>query len=429
MTPQILSSRMRRRLISGLLGVLVASGSLIATVGLTPASATNSTGSSIYSWGYNEYGQLGDGTTNNQVTPEAISLAPGVTPTAIAAVGFLYSLAIGSNGDLYAWGDNNVGQLGDGTGVEKNSPEMITLAPDVTPTALAAGYEHSLAIGSDGNLYGWGDNFEGDLGDNSGVAHLSPVLITLAPGVSPTAIAAGGDDSFAIGSNGALYAWGYNSYGDLGDGSTTERYSPEVITLAPGVSPVAIAAGQNNDTFAIGSNGALYAWGFNSFGDLGDGSTTERYSPEVITLAPGVSPVAIAAGQSNDTFAIGSNGALYAWGANDGGSLGDGTAIEHNSPEVITLAPGVSVATVAAGNNHCLAIGSDGNLYVWGVNNSGGLGDGTNTDRPSPELITLAPGVAPTVVAAGYADSLAIGSTSLAGTPVVSYLSPVLGPE
>ena len=394
-------------------------------VGATTASAggtwsapshianSNSLGISgtLYAWGWNNYGQLGDGTTTEHNSPEAITLAPGVTPTAISA-GLFHSLAIGSNRQLYAWGANNFfGELGDGTTTEHNSPEAITLAPGVTPIAISAGGYYSLAIGSNRQLYAWGANVDGLLGDGTTTDHYTPEAITLAaPGVTPIAISAGGDNSLAIGSNRKLYAWGSNALGELGDGTTTEHNSPEAITLAPGVTPTAISAGLNY-SLAIGSNGKLYAWGYNDYGQLGDGTPTDHYTPEAITLAPGVTPIAISASGSLHSLAIGSNRKLYAWGHNVDGELGDGTTTDHYTPEAITLAPGVTPIAISVGGDYSLTIGSNGKLYAWGVNQDGQLGDGTTTEHNSPEAITLAPGVTPTAISAsnGGWHSLAIG--------------------
>jgi hypothetical protein len=129
---------------------------------------------------------------------------------------------------------------------------VITLAPGVTPTAIAAGNDDGLAIGSDGNLYAWGDNADGDLGDGSNAEHNSPELITLAQGVTPTAISAGDGHDLAVSSHGALYAWGYNSGGELGDGSTTDDHSPEAIQLGAVTTATDVAAG-TDDSFAIGA--------------------------------------------------------------------------------------------------------------------------------------------------------------------------------
>jgi alpha-tubulin suppressor-like RCC1 family protein len=401
-----------------LMGALIASSTLIA-VGPAPLSAAATTGTSLYAWGYNNAGQLGDGTGTDDHSPEMITLASGVTATAISA-GTYDSLAIGSDGNLYAWGYNNAGQLGDGTTTDRNSPELITLAPGVTPTAIAAGAFHSLAIGSDGRLYAWGSNDQGELGDGTTTEHDSPEVITLASGVTPTAIAAGYYHSLVIGSDGNLYAWGYNEIGQLGDGTTTEHDSPEVITLASGVTPTAISAVYYH-SMAIGSDGNLYAWGDNIYAQLGDGTTTNRLSPEVITLALGVTPTTISAGGLS-SLAIGSDGNLYAWGENGNGQLGDGTTTSRGSPERITLASGVTpTAEISAGYDHSLDVGSDGNLYAWGQNNAGQLGDGTTTDQHRPEVLTLASGGTPTAISAGFEHSLAIGlGTGATAAPVVT---------
>ncbi len=392
----------------------------------TPARAeTAAVSGAPYAWGDNSFGELGDGTTTQHDSPEAVTLAAGVTATAVSA-GATFSLAIGSDSKLYAWGNNTDGELGDGTTTQHDSPEVITLATGVKPTAVSAGELDSLAIGSDGNLYAWGDNTFGELGDGTTTQHDSPEVMTLATGITATAVSAGEFDGMAIGSDGNLYAWGTNTatingtpetFGELGDGTTTNHDSPEVITLATGVKPSAVSAGTAH-TLAIGSDGKLYAWGFNGDGSLGDGTTTQHDSPEAITLVAGVKPTAVSAG-TDSSVAIGSDGNLYAWGDNTFGELGDGTTSSHNSPEVITLAAGVKPTAVSAAGFDGMAIGSDGNLYAWGSNTAtingtsgtfGELGDGTTTNHDSPEVITLATGVAPVAVSAGLFDTMAIGA-------------------
>ena len=420
MLPQILSSRRLRRPVSGFLGVLVASGSLIATVGLTPASAASPTGASLYAWGNDEFGQLGDISGLAPFdSPEVSPLATGVTPTAVSA-GNGFSLAIGSDHSLYAQGYLGPNQL----------PHLFTLAPGVTPTAISAGDDFSLAIGSDGRLYAWGYDQFSQLGDDFAQEYQpTPKAIILAPGVTPIAISAGSDFSLAIGSDGRLYAWGADYAGQIGNGDITEYQPiPEAVTLAPGVTPVAISAG-NDFSLAIGSDGNLYAWGYDMSGQLGnDMMTSSQPSPEVIGLAPDVTATAISAG-GEFSLAIGSDGNLYAWGDNGNDELGDAnTDLYQLTPEQITLAPGVLPTAISAGDYDSLAIGSDGNLYAWGWNIFGEVGDGTTTERDSPEVITLATDVTPTAISAGSGFSLAIGSTTLAA-PTVSSLSPSSGPN
>jgi alpha-tubulin suppressor-like RCC1 family protein len=397
-----------------------------AAVAGTPARAdTAAVSGALYAWGDNSVGELGDGTTTQHDSPEAVTLATGVTATAVSA-GIGFSLAIGSDGNLYAWGSNTKGQLGDGTITQHTSPEVITLATGIKPAAISAGNLNSLAIGSDGKLYAWGDNSFGELGDGTTTQQDSPEVISLATGIKATAVSAGEFDGMAIGSDGNLYAWGSNgatingtpqTFGELGDGTTTNHDSPEVITLATGITATAVSAGIAH-TLAIGSDGKLYAWGDGTDGSLGDGTPAEHDSPEVITLATGVKPTAVSAG-ADSSLAIGSDGKLYAWGDDSYGELGDGSTTQRNSPEVITLATGVKPTAVSTAGLDGMAIGSDGNLYAWGSNavtvngtleTFGELGDGTTINHYPPEVITFPAGVAPVAVSVGFFDTLAIGA-------------------
>ena len=368
-------------------------------------------------WGRNGNGQLGDGTTDSKNSPIPVTLASGVSATAVSGGGF-HSLAVGSDGQVYAWGANGNGQLGDGTTDNKNTPVAVTLASGVSATAVSGGSSHSLAVGSDGQVYAWGSNSQGRLGDGGTTTQRnSPVAVTLASGVSATAVSGGGSHSLAVGSDGQVYAWGSNGQGRLGDGTTTQRNSPVAVTLASGVSATAVSAG-NFHSLAVGSNGKVYAWGFNGNGQLGDGTTDNKNSPIAVTLASGVSATAVSAGNAH-SLAVGSDGKVYAWGANSQGRLGDGTTDNKLSPVAVTLASGVSATAVSAGFAHSLAVGSDGKVYAWGANGDGQLGDGTTDNKNTPVAVTLSA----TDVEAGNNHSLAIPVAAVAPT-ITSFTPP-----
>ncbi|WP_295458860.1 CARDB domain-containing protein [uncultured Thiodictyon sp.] len=216
---------------------------------------------SLWAWGDNTYGQLGNGTTGARLSP--IQVLAGV---AGVAAGYAHTLALKPDGSLWAWGANWNGQLGDGTTTARLSPVQILAGVD----AVAAGDVHTLALKSDGSLWASGANWSGQLGDGTTTDRLSPVQVLT--GVA--AVAAGPSHTLAIKSDGSLWAWGGNWNGQLGDGTTTDRWSPVQV-----LSGVAAVAGGVGHTLAIKTDGSLWAWGWNGFGQLGDGTTTDRWSP------------------------------------------------------------------------------------------------------------------------------------------------------
>jgi alpha-tubulin suppressor-like RCC1 family protein len=388
----------------------------------------------FYAWGYNVYGQLGNGqplqTSTQSTTPVLVSLPAGVTPTAVAA-GYAHSLAPGSDGKLYAWGSNGSGQLGNGTTTDASTPVLVSLPAGVTPTAVAAGYAHSLAVGSDGNLYDWGFKGNVQLLNGNGSITPTPTVVSLPIGVTPIAVAAGNSHRMAVGSDGKLYAWGDNSYGQLGKGIGTQSWTPVEVTLPVGITPIAVAAGAIH-SLAIGSNGKLYAWGDNYYGQLGNGSTAQSTTPVLVSLPAGVTPTAVAAGNSY-SLAVGNDGKLYAWGLNSTGQLGNGTTtMQSTTPVVVSLPSGVAPTVVAAGEMHSLAVGSDGKLYAWGISVHGQLGNGSTTGSRTPVSIllpqTISFGVAPTLIYGGTGTVTATATSGLAvslasTTPTVCTIS------
>jgi alpha-tubulin suppressor-like RCC1 family protein len=313
----------------------------------------------LYSWGYGPFGQLGNGTTTSvQTTPVVVSLPSGVTPTAVDP-GNYTGYAIGSDGILYAWGNGGEGELGNGTTTSSPTPVAVSLPNGVTPTAAAGGSLTAYAIGSDGNLYAWGHGSAGALGNGTTTSTQdTPVSVSLPSGVSPVAVTSGLDTGYAIGSDGNLYAWGDGTDGALGNGTTPATQStPVVVSLPNGVTPMAIAAGDHTG-YALGSNGTLYAWGSGTVGELGNGTTTSTQStPLAVPLPAGVAATAIAAaGQT--AYAYGTDGALYGWGSGSAGQLGNGTSSDSSTPGKVSLPPGFVATGIAAGLWDGYAIGS-----------------------------------------------------------------------
>ncbi|WP_271219033.1 S8 family serine peptidase [Streptosporangium carneum] len=325
----------------------------------------------VWSWGDNAQGQLGLGHTTTKKVPVAV---PGLTGVTAVSAGNAFSVAMKNDGTVWAWGDNSQGQLGNGTLTDSSVP--VQVAGIYNAVGVSAGAGHALAVLADGTVRAWGDNSQGQLGyagTDSPVAIAVPGLT----GVSATlgTVAAGTAHSVAVLSTGTVKAWGDNSQGQLGDGTTTDRISPVAVSGLTGVSQVSSRA---DHVLALISGGTVKAWGDNAQGQLGDGTTTDRKTPVAVSGLTNVSSVS--AGSLHSVAAtLSATSDTYTWGDNAQGQLGNGTTTDSTTPIAISA----NSETIAAGLAHNVTkLGQW--LYVWGANGSGRLGDGTTTGRTSP---------------------------------------------
>jgi len=310
----------------GLAFTAVAAGDF-HTCGLT-------TNGAAYCWGLNDRGQLGDGTTTNRLAPTPVS--GGLTFASISASGKAqlgsHTCALTTTGAAYCWGYNNAGQLGDGTTTQRTAP--VPVAGALTFAAVTTGGFHSCGVTASNVAYCWGLNDSGQLGDGTQTQRTMPVSV--AGGLSFTNVNGGGNYTCGVIAGGAGYCWGANFlYGQLGDGTTTMRTSPVAVT--GGHTFGTVSAGGLH-TCGLTSSGAAYCWGDNGRGELGDGTTTVRMSPGLVsgglTFGQVSAGSAGAGGVGNGAHACGltTNGAAYCWGRNDYGQLGDATIIDRSAP-------------------------------------------------------------------------------------------------
>jgi alpha-tubulin suppressor-like RCC1 family protein len=350
-------------------------------------------------WGQNSNGQLGDNTITDKSSPVQ-TVAGGTNWKQVAAGGFYHTAAIKTDGTLWTWGQNTYGQLGNNTAASKSSP-VQTVAGGTNWKTVAGGLRHTAAIKTDGTLWTWGFNVYGSLGDNTVTSKSSPVQ-TVAGGTNWKQVAGGFYQTAAIKTDGTLWTWGYNLYGQLGDNTITSKSSP-VQTVAGGTNWKQVVCGAQH-TAAIKTDGTLWTWGYNLYGQLGDNTITDKSSP-VQTVAGGTNWKQVAVGLYH-TAAIKTDGTLWLWGWNNFGQLGDNTTADKSSP-VQTVAGGTNWKQVDGGFYHTAAIKTDGTLWTWGYNLTGQLGDNTTAHKSSP-VQTVAGGTNWKQVADGGYHTIAI---------------------
>jgi uncharacterized repeat protein (TIGR01451 family) len=343
------------------------------------------TGGYAYCWGDNQYGQLGDATSAAKRTPQqVIGLASNVLTI---SVGTTHACAITTTANALCWGKNLNGQIGNGFG-GLTAPDVLTPVKVINlsnATALAAGGQHSCARTTSGSVLCWGYNNYGQVGNGSSFQTAVTLPTTVLNLSNAIAVAAGHDHSCAITTTNGARCWGYNLFGSLGDGTNSNRsQAVDVSGLSSGVT--ALAAGDYH-TCAIVSGG-LRCWGYNSNGQVGDNSTVNRTAPvNVSGLSSGVTAVA---GGSLHTCAVVS-GEVQCWGDNTGGQLGTTTVSESHVPIAVS---GVSNATaLALGDSHSCALINDGTVKCWGNNDNGQLGNGTTLSSTTPVNVTGLSGV------------------------------------
>ena len=336
-------------------------------------------------------GQMGNGTTQNAARFGAVS---GLTGVRRIAAGGRHALALSHGGVVWAWGYNSVGQLGTG-GISSGVNSIYPVPAGVSGvSAIAAGQYHSLALKSDGTVWTWGFNTSGQLG---GDCMLTSRAVPAQVGglANVIAIAAGAHHSLAITGDGALWVWGANDKGQLGDGTTIATCAPVKLNLI--ANAIAVAGGGAH-TLALTQSGALYAWGANARGQVGDATNIDKSTPTLI----GSGYTGIAAGREH-SFALKLGGTAFAWGLNDASQLGDGTLIDRNAPTA--LADQSGYVSMAGGGRHSGAITRFGEALLWGYNADGQLGNRSSGTTPTPISITPVRGTVRIQTVAGSAGS------------------------
>ena len=326
----------------------------------------------VWTWGENDFGQLGDRTTLNRTIPIQVS---GLNEVVDVAGGGFHTIALKSDGTVWSWGYNKQGQLGNESTITSTAPMQVRKLSGIV--AIACGGFHTIALKSDGTVWTWGKNDTGQLGvDNKTDTYkAAPVQVN---GISDIiAIKGGAGYTIALKSDGSVWIWGDNKNGQLGDGTVWSRNIPVKVE---GLNNVIAIAGGGFHAIALNTTNSVYAWGSNEWGQLGEGTTTNRNTPVQVSS---INDIVSIAGGYDHTVVLRSDGTVWVWGDNNYGQLGEKTVVIRESVpmQVNDIS---NVTSLTCGSRHALVLKSDGSVYSWGNNANGQLGNGTTKDSTMP---------------------------------------------
>lgn len=350
----------------------------IHTCGLTASGQA-------YCWGYGGEGQLGNGALATLSTTPVPVVGDHVF-TRLSAGG-LHTCGLTPGGAAYCWGSNRSGQLGDGNTTNRAEPVPVAaLGGEISFAAISSGASHNCGLTPEGAAYCWGFNTSGQLGDASTTERRNPVPVvhpTAAPAFS--AIASGYEHSCAMTPEGTAYCWGANDFGQLGNGSVADATSPVAVTGAQVFTTLGLGT---RHTCGLTAAGEAYCWGFNNAGALGDGTRTDRAVPApVVPLTGALTFSALDAGYEH-ACGVATTGEVYCWGSNTFGQLGNGTTSAGATTNPVAVNTPVGFSTITGGLSHSCGLSAAGDAYCWGHNLEGQLGNGSTTDESSPVAVT-----------------------------------------
>ena len=318
-----------------------------------------------------------------------------------------HSMSLGIDGKVWGWGYNSLGFLGNNSTISKLTPVSIH-GVNKTFCSIGSGEYHSFALDKNGRVWCWGYNNAGQLGDNSITQRNTPVSIHGANKTFCSIATNGGTHSISIDKNGKIWSWGLNTYGQLGNNSTVSNRTP--VSIHGANKTFCSIDGNVQFSVSIDKNGRIWCWGYNSNGQLGDNTVISKNTP-VSILGTNKTFCSISVGNhyastGNHVIAIDKNGRIWSWGQSAFGSLGDNSNIDKCTP-VSIHGVNKTFCSIASGNQHSMAIDKNGRIWCWGYNSNGQLGDNSITTKRTPVSIH---GVNKTFcqISAGYWHSIGI---------------------
>lgn len=362
-------------------------------------------------WGYDPDGELGDNLTVQSNTPVEVVGVGGtgsLSNIVSVATGEYHACGLNTSGNVYCWASNVNGQLGNNSTTSSKTPVEVSGVGGTgvlsNIVGIAAGSRYSCALNTSGNIYCWGDNTDGQLGNNTTTGELAPVEVDGVGGVGKlsnmVSVSAGAFFACGVNSSANVYCWGIDGAGQLGNNSTTNSSTPVEVTGVGGVGVLANIVQVNAGEYgacAVDSSGNAYCWGSNTWGEIGNNSTTASSTPVQVKGVGGVghlsNVVSIAMGWEH-ACAVDSSGNAYCWGDGSFGDLGDNLTTQSKTPVEVEGVGGVgdlsSLLSITASLDYACAVDASGSAYCWGYDSDGQLGnDSYNNEKTPIQVISV----------------------------------------
>ncbi|XP_052754599.1 probable E3 ubiquitin-protein ligase HERC2 isoform X2 [Galleria mellonella] len=368
-----------------------------------------SRGCAVYGWGHNHRGQLGGVEGAKVRTPMPCHALAALNPVQLVG-GEQTLFAVTPDGKVYATGYGAGGRLGIGGIDSVSQPTLLASIQHVfiTKVACNSGGKHCLALSSDGDVYSWGEGEDGKLGHGNRVSYDRPKLITALSGLEVVAIACGGAHSACLTARGRIYTWGKGRYGRLGHGDSEDQLVPKLVEALALYRVIDVACGSGDaQTLCITDDDNVWSWGDGDYGKLGRGGSEGCKVPMRIDCLKGLRVIKVECG-SQFSVALCQCGSVYTWGKGDYHRLGHGSYEHVRRPMRVTGMQGKMIVSIATGSLHCVACTDNGEVYTWGDNDEGQLGDGTTLAAQRPRLLMALQGKRVTRVACGSAHTVAL---------------------
>ncbi|XP_022827451.1 probable E3 ubiquitin-protein ligase HERC2 [Spodoptera litura] len=366
-------------------------------------------GCAVYGWGHNHRGQLGGVEGAKVRTPTACHALAALNPVQLVG-GEQTLFAVTPDGKVYATGYGAGGRLGIGGIDSVSQPTLLASIQHVfiAKVACNSGGKHCLALSADGDVYSWGEGEDGKLGHGNRVSYDRPKLISALSGLEVVAIACGGAHSACLTARGRIYTWGKGRYGRLGHGDSEDQLVPKMVEALSSYRVIDVACGSGDaQTLCITDDDNVWSWGDGDYGKLGRGGSEGCKLPMRIDCLKGLRVVKVECG-SQFSVALCQCGSVYTWGKGDYHRLGHGSYDHVRRPMRVTGMQGKTIVSIATGSLHCVACTDTGEVYTWGDNDEGQLGDGTTLAAQRPRLLTALQGKRVTKVACGSAHTVAV---------------------